>query len=137
MKCRKCDVDKAATDFYPRCKTCKQCTIARVSAYQKGAGLEVHRRANKKYMASEKGLAVAARAEQVYAPNNQKKIRAKNDVRRAIKMGLIVRRPCEICGAEKTHAHHDDYNYPLKVRFLCPIHHREWHAEHGEAANAE
>jgi hypothetical protein len=26
---------------------------------------------------------------------------------------------CEVCGAESTHMHHDDYGRPYDVRFLC------------------
>lgn len=45
----------------------------------------------------------------------------------AIKRGKLVKKPCEICGAEKAEAHHDDYNKPLEVRWLCKKHHTEWH----------
>ncbi len=37
----------------------------------------------------------------------------------AIKTGKLVREPCEVCGAEKTEGHHDDYSKPLAVRWLC------------------
>ena len=43
---------------------------------------------------------------------------------RAIRSGKIKREPCEICGLEKVHAHHDDYSKPLKIRWLCRKHHR-------------
>jgi hypothetical protein len=33
-----------------------------------------------------------------------------------------------VCGAHEAHAHHDDYTKPLKVRWLCPMHHAEVHA---------
>lgn len=54
---------------------------------------------------------------------------------KAIRGGRLIPQPCEICGADgtlsdgrnKVHAHHDDYNKPLKVRWLCADHHREWH----------
>jgi hypothetical protein len=53
----------------------------------------------------------------------------------AVREGSLVRQPCEICHRgpyDKRNklmvvAHHDDYNYPLKVRWLCHTHHREWH----------
>lgn len=48
----------------------------------------------------------------------------------AIRAGLLVRQPCEVCGDPKTHAHHDDYAKPLEVRWLCRRDHQAWHAEH-------
>jgi hypothetical protein len=55
---------------------------------------------------------------------------------KAILQGRLVPQPCEICGHEgicadgrrKVQAHHDDYNFPLRVRWLCVKHHHEWHA---------
>jgi hypothetical protein len=41
----------------------------------------------------------------------------------------LDRQPCEICG-EKAEAHHDNYDKPLEVRWLCFFHHREWHKIH-------
>lgn len=135
MKCKKCEIDKELKDFYARCKTCKKCTIDRVCNYQKNEGLEVHRSANRKYMSSKKGTVVSARAMAIYSNKNNKKIQAKNSVRKAIKKGLIIRKPCEVCGAHNSHAHHDDYDYPLMVRFLCAVHHKQWHAKYGEGKN--
>lgn len=39
----------------------------------------------------------------------------------------LRRGPCEVCGAEKTDGHHDDYSKPLDVRWLCRLHHMEIH----------
>ena len=52
--------------------------------------------------------------------------RAKVATAAAIKNGLLTPRPCERCGGWGQ-AHHDDYSKPLVVRWLCPIHHKEWH----------
>lgn len=48
---------------------------------------------------------------------------ARNKVRTAIAAGRLARQSCEVCGAEPTHGHHDDYDKPLDVRWLCPSHH--------------
>ena len=39
----------------------------------------------------------------------------------------MVKKPCEICGATKVDAHHDDYTKPSEVRWLCRKHHNEHH----------
>ena len=54
---------------------------------------------------------------------------------KAILAGILVPQPCEVCGCTGTmsdgrnavQAHHDNYNFPLQVRWLCQTHHHEWH----------
>jgi len=41
--------------------------------------------------------------------------------------GRLKRQPCEVCGYLDVHGHHDDYDKPLQVRWLCAEHHREAH----------
>lgn len=53
--------------------------------------------------------------------------KAKSIVNHALRDGELKREPCEICGKEPAQAHHDDYNYPLKVRWLCQDCHARWH----------
>lgn len=64
------------------------------------------------------------------------KARATSRVYFAKQKGQLIKKPCEVCGAEQTDAHHDDYAKPLEVRWLCRAHHRQWHVKHGEALNA-
>jgi ribosomal protein S27AE len=52
---------------------------------------------------------------------------ARRKVYNAIQEGLLVRQPCEICGDEPADAHHDDYDKPLDVRWLCRKHHMQEH----------
>lgn len=66
------------------------------------------------------------------------KHQAQDISKRAIHTGRLVAGPCEIgvdCLGE-VQGHHDDYAKPLTVRWLCRRHHQQWHAEHGEGANA-
>jgi len=58
------------------------------------------------------------------------KYAARNAVRSALRSGLLVRMPCEICGCEKSEAHHDDYSRPLDVRWLCRVHHLMHHGNY-------
>ena len=51
-------------------------------------------------------------------------------VNQAIKKGTLVPSVCEVCGRADTQAHHDDYNKPLEVRWLCKKCHTEWHLTH-------
>ena len=44
-----------------------------------------------------------------------------------IKKGKIIKMPCAYCGSKNVHAHHADYNKPLEIIWLCPIHHRQIH----------
>lgn len=44
--------------------------------------------------------------------------------------GKIKKQSCEICGNENVQAHHDDYNFPLKVRWLCKFHHLRLHGKY-------
>lgn len=55
--------------------------------------------------------------------------KAKSMVNHAIRDGKLKREPCEVCGKEPAQAHHDDYNYPLKVRWLCQDCHAKWHRD--------
>lgn len=57
--------------------------------------------------------------------------RASHMVEIAIAKGILKPQGCEECG-KKADAHHDDYNKPLDVRWLCKEHHSEWH-EHNKA----
>lgn len=52
---------------------------------------------------------------------------AHRKMRNAIRNGILIRMPCEVCGEEKTEGHHDDYSLPLSVRWLCKKHHLEVH----------
>lgn len=54
---------------------------------------------------------------------------------KAIKKGILIPQDCENCGERyrfkdgrnAVQAHHDDYNKPLEVRWLCQKCHHDWH----------
>ena len=55
------------------------------------------------------------------------KCRARTAVSNAIRDGRMIPQPCERCGKDPAEAHHDDYNKPLTIRWLCKSHHWEHH----------
>lgn len=48
-------------------------------------------------------------------------------VQRALATGRLQRLPCEVCGRARVDAHHDHYDRPLEVRWLCRSHHVKLH----------
>ena len=58
---------------------------------------------------------------------------------KAIKDGLVCKpSSCSICNKtpKKLNGHHDDYAYPLDVRWMCTKCHLSWHRENGPGLNA-
>ncbi|WP_081724759.1 hypothetical protein [Asticcacaulis sp. YBE204] len=65
---------------------------------------------------------------------NPKAIWAHHSLRSALRRGLIERKPCEVCAAVHgvndavIDGHHEDYDRPMDVKWLCRKHHRQIHA---------
>lgn len=53
----------------------------------------------------------------------------------AVKVGRLVRQPCELCGSPDVEMHHVDYFEPLNVQWLCFLHHRT--VAHGQRVREE
>ena len=58
------------------------------------------------------------------------KTKARRDSSNAIRDKRLIPGPCEVCGSLKVEGHHDDYNKPLDIRWLCKGHHQEVHRKH-------
>lgn len=137
--CSCCKAEKDLSFFQKRAASkdgltasCKSCLKERDRVRDQ----KPERKAFKEAYCAGRGKQKANEAKARWLNGNPKKRKAHNLVWSAIRKGEIKQLPCEICGANKAVAHHDDYDKPLTVRFLCPVHHEEWHREHGEAANA-
>lgn len=154
--CGSCKTKKSITEFGKRAASpdglaakCKSCqreydkarannpdrVAARAEYAKTEQGKAARRRAQLKYAETHRDDATARCRE--YRQNNPKKSRAHEMVAYAIKTGVLTRQPCEVCGSASDVAHHDDYDKPLDVRWLCGSHHRQWHAENGPGANGE
>ncbi len=126
--CPKCGEEKDVSEFYVhkwnkcgRLNYCKECVRERVRNHaHTESGKEIERVWNK----TEKGKAKYKRHMQKFRKLNPLKYRAQTIANNAVRSGKLVKQPCEVCGNMKAEKHHDDYNKPLEVRWLCRKHHR-------------
>ena len=68
----------------------------------------------------------------IWQEKNHVKRAAHIIVGNAIRDGRLIKKPCEICGEANVDGHHDDYEKPLEVRWLCRKHHAEHHKQDRE-----
>jgi hypothetical protein len=150
-KCKVCGEEKSADEFYKghaRCKTCYKAKVKRnreenADHYReydrKRANLPHRVEARKQYAKTEKGIEARNRARKSWLKRNPIKRMANVIVGNAVRDGKLLKpSACESCGIKpkRLHGHHDDYAFPLSVRWLCPGCHNKWHKENGEGANA-
>jgi hypothetical protein len=62
-----------------------------------------------------------------FSEEEKKRANARSIVNVAIRRGSIVRQPCEVCGEIRSEAHHDDYDRPYEIKWLCKKHHIIYH----------
>lgn len=60
----------------------------------------------------------------MWRAKNPEKWDAHKRVYAAMRNGTLKKEPCFKCGSTKSEAHHYDYSRPLRVTWLCKIHHR-------------
>lgn len=64
-----------------------------------------------------------------YRAKYPERIKANRKVAYALKHGKTIKQPCEVCKDIKAVAHHDDWDKPLDVKWLCELHHKARHRE--------
>lgn len=132
--CFKCGVDKPLVEFYrhPRMgdghlNKCKECT-KKDTKENKAANYEYYRLYDIERSKLPHRREACRNRLPMYRSSFPDRHKAHQEVRKAIKNGLLSKLPCFVCGSEKTEAHHPDYSSPLDVIWLCPRHHKEAHA---------
>ena len=134
-KCFKCGQEKELDEFYVHPEMadghlgkCKDCTLSDVS---------INYRAKRPYYAEYERIrslregrkAKALEYQRKRRTNNPEKNIARSAVSNALRDGNLEKQPCEVCGSERSQAHHDDYSQPLLVTWLCRTHHLERHGK--------
>ena len=131
--CVQCGAEKPLTEFYKhkqmsdgylnKCKSCKK-------EYQKEHRLEnvEYYRSYDKQRQKNRDRQKAVQASSLrWRKRNPDKYKAQTAVGNAVRDGKLVKEPCQVCGDQSVHAHHEDYTKPLDVVWLCPKHHSEKH----------
>lgn len=86
----------------------------------------------KAYTQTERGKEARRVADANQKLHNAKRVAARQIVRMALRGGILTKQPCERCGALKVEAHHEDYDKPLDVNWLCGPDHKRLHRERGD-----
>lgn len=60
---------------------------------------------------------------------------ARQILNNSLKIGLIKKKPCAICGIKLVHAHHPDHKKPFEIIWLCPSHHKLIHPNKKSSRN--
>jgi hypothetical protein len=134
-ECFKCNIIKPLEEFYKhsgmadghlnKCKVCNKKdviehrlkNIERIREYDKRrAKLPERKRHN-------------AMVTHAWRAEDRRRGRAHYAVSRALVKGILERGLCCRCGSQKTLAHHDDYDKPLDVMWLCQPCHKQRHKE--------
>jgi hypothetical protein len=107
---------------------CKECNAARQKKWaQTEHGKKTRQASGKRFRSTDRGKELARKKSKLDKVRYREAYLARTITNNAIKLGKLVRQPCEVCGVEPTEAHHEDYSKPLEVRWLCPKHHRDVH----------
>lgn len=135
--CFKCEAEKPLTEYYKHkmmadglLGKCKECTKQDVKK---------HRRENDSVREydRQRGNRQTPEYQRAYRQSKPKAYKARAAVGNAVRDGRLHKPDnCENCGSDfSLEGHHDDYDKPLSVRWLCACCHKRWHADHGEALN--
>ena len=137
-QCFKCRAVLPIDEFYKHpqmgdghLNKCKLCTKLDVNA-NRIRRLEYYRHYDRKRGTRGAGTKDQNATRRYHALNPHKRA-AHWATSNTIRDGRLIRQPCEVCGHEPAEAHHDDYNKPLDVRWLCTTHHAEHHKRERES----
>ena len=134
-QCFKCKTSKPLEDFYKhpqmadgRVNKCKDCNKNDVTS-NRNKNLEKFREYDRARGKNPERIKAQVEITRAWRAEDSRRSVAHYAVAQAIRSGLLVRMPCIRCGKEKTEAHHEDYDKPLEVMWLCTSCHKQRHKE--------
>jgi len=154
-QCCKCKNIKSRAEFYKNsskadglqtaCKICNKKGCAEYSKTDKSKRYHYQYRKtdrgkllNAKWCARYAKTDAAKIAKAKYRSKNKIKINAKDTINRALRRNHLIKPSnCEECDStqNKLDGHHDDYSFPMVVRWLCRGCHLSWHRANGAGIN--
>ena len=134
-ECFKCKAIKPLNEFYKhhgmadghlnKCKTCNKSDVIN----NRNAKIDYYREYDLRRSKEPERYKASKEVSAEWRKADKRRNRCHNAVARAIKNGTLVREPCVKCGNEKSLAHHEDYDFPLNVMWLCQPCHKQRHKE--------
>ena len=133
--CFKCKTEKPLAEYYKHSamadghlNKCKECTkndankhrvenLEKIRAYDRARGKNPGR------------IKANTEVNRAWRAEDKRRQAAHTLVARAIRNGSLFRLPCIRCGEKKSVAHHEDYDKPLEVMWLCQPCHKQRHKE--------
>lgn len=133
--CFKCNTVRPLIDFYAHSKMsdgylnkCKQCTKNDVSKHRTN-NIEKVRQYDRDRAKNPERRKAATAISKAWRQEDKRRSKCHSIVSYAIKTGKLTRQNCEKCGNENSLAHHEDYDKPLMVNWLCQPCHKQRHKE--------
>ena len=133
--CFKCNTVKPLSEFYKHPKMadghvnkCKECNRNDVTT-NRNQNIEKYRSYDKARSKEPERIKASREIIRAWREEDSRRVLAHSSVARAVRNGILLRQPCCRCGAEKTVAHHEDYDKPLEVVWLCQPCHKQRHKE--------
>lgn len=134
-ECFKCKAVKPINEFYKHSEMadghlnkCIECTKLDVKSHRE-KNIDRIREYDRQRSKTDSRIRAAIEVNRRWREEDSRRTKAHNAVARAIKSGALIKIPCTRCGSEKSLAHHEDYDKPLDVVWLCQPCHKKRHAE--------
>ena len=134
-ECFKCKTVKPLEEFYKhfgmadghvnKCKGCNKNDVTN----NRNKNIEKYRAYDRERGLNPARIKATTEITRAWREEDKRRGKAHSAVGKAIRSGDLVRQPCIRCGAEKSVAHHEDYDKPLEVMWLCQPCHKQRHKE--------
>jgi ribosomal protein S27AE len=134
-ECFKCKTIKPLEDFYKHSQMadghvnkCKECNKNDVTSHR-NKNIEKVRAYDRERNKIPERIKANVEVNRAWRAEDSRRVVAHSAVSKAIREGRLDRNPCVRCGEAKSVAHHEDYDKPLEVMWLCQPCHKQRHKE--------